>query len=360
MTTVPFDLPLRPAEAGTLAELIFEHAEGRPLTDDIRTRLAGRAATIGFESLQPYIGSLERDPVHPSSYYVAVDSAAPLLLHIAAASAPTGSIYAQALLIGRMRSARGPEMVINAIPFAPTDHENIRKYTEHAGRAFLPRPQGPRSAIATGEPAFDAFRSILKTHGVNLASVSGEYYSTVWAAIRAGWREGYTISPGLLLPQSAKEIIRHAAGCTRFVAPASNLQLMQELFDFIRQIKSRSSVRAFDFEPALYGAGTPTTPADLFFYLDALKKSGHAPQLIAPELGFKQGQPYDGSLDELAGRVQALAGIARQFQCTLSIHAGSGKQPDVQELIGKATLGRFNYEVRTGSDVAAAADNLLA
>src|ERR1051325_388686 len=113
MTPVPFDLPLRPSEAGALAALIFEHAERKPLKEDLRNRIAGRAAAVKFESLAPYLGSLERDPVHPSSYYVAVDAATPLLLHIAAASAPTGSLYPKALLIGRMRPSRGREIVIN-------------------------------------------------------------------------------------------------------------------------------------------------------------------------------------------------------------------------------------------------------
>ena len=128
MTPIPFDLPLRPSEAGVLAGLIFEHAEGKRLTEDVRNRLAGRANQIKFESLTPYLGSLEKDPVHPSSYYVAVDAASPLLLHIALSAAPTGSLYPKSLLIGRMRSPRGREIVINAVPFAATDRENVLKY----------------------------------------------------------------------------------------------------------------------------------------------------------------------------------------------------------------------------------------
>src|SRR5205807_8785224 len=64
MTPVPCDLPLRPSEASALAELIYEHAEGKRLTEDVRNRLAGRANQMKFESLTPYLGSLEKDPVH--------------------------------------------------------------------------------------------------------------------------------------------------------------------------------------------------------------------------------------------------------------------------------------------------------
>ena len=45
--------------------------------------------------LVPYFASLERDPVHPSTYYLAVDGEAgqPLLLHTALANAPTSSLF---------------------------------------------------------------------------------------------------------------------------------------------------------------------------------------------------------------------------------------------------------------------------
>ena len=120
MTPVPLELPLRPAEAADVANLIFDHAEGKPLSDEVRNRLAARAAVLKFQTLTPFFGSLERDPVHHSVYYLAVDSETePLLLHMALAAAPTSSIYYKPLLIGRMRRPNGSEMVINAIPFGP-------------------------------------------------------------------------------------------------------------------------------------------------------------------------------------------------------------------------------------------------
>ena len=75
MTPVPLELPLRPAEAADLANLIFDHAEGKLLSDDVRNRLAARAAAVKFQTLSPFFGSLERDPVHHSVYYLAVDGA---------------------------------------------------------------------------------------------------------------------------------------------------------------------------------------------------------------------------------------------------------------------------------------------
>src|SRR5262249_52871999 len=180
VTPVPFDLPVRPNEAGELANLIFEHAGEKPLSDDIRNRLAARATALKLESIKPYFGSLERDPVHRAMFYLAVDGqdGQPLLLHIALASSPASAIFPKALLIGRMRRVGGPEMVVNASPFSPEDRENVSKFATEINQAFLPRPQAAQPAIAVGNrhpeislpAAFDAFRTILKRTGRNLAS----------------------------------------------------------------------------------------------------------------------------------------------------------------------------------------------
>src|SRR5262249_10914041 len=139
-TSVPLDLPLKASEAASLAELVFSHDEGKPLTDVQRNRLAGRATGLKLSTITPYFGSLAKDPVHPSSYYLAVDGrdGQPLLLHMAPASAPTSGVYPHALLIGRMR-AHGREIVVNSIPFSSRDWENVSKYAQQIDRAFLPR-----------------------------------------------------------------------------------------------------------------------------------------------------------------------------------------------------------------------------
>src|SRR3989440_3698888 len=275
------DLPLKASEAAALAELIFQHADGKRLNDDLRNRLAGRAGQLQISTFKPYFGSLARDPVHPSTYYLAVDgrNSQPLLLHIAMASAPTSGIFPNALLIGRMR-ASGKEIVVNSIPFASKDWENVRRYTTQVDTAFLPRPQGARPAIAVGNrhpqislpAAFEAFRTILKKTGVNMASTvqlsatremttddaiaarDGEnptaaghtrvsirhlYHAGLWAAIRAGWREGYNAEADHFIVsgatpheiarsvEAAKEAIRHAAGYTKFTTDTSRLFILE-------------------------------------------------------------------------------------------------------------------------------------
>ncbi len=265
-----------------MADLIFEQAEGKPLTEDLRNRVAARAAALKLESITPCWGSLERDPVHDSAYFLAVDTAAgaPQLLRIAPATAPASGIYPKSLLIGRMRSRKGVEMVINASPFGSGDYENIRKYAEQVNPAFLPRPQGAQPAIAVGNrhpeislpAAFEAFRAYQKKNGINLASTvqlsatremttddavaarDGEnptaaghtrvsirhlYHAGLWAAIRAGWREGYNAEADHFIVsgntreeiarsvEATKEAIRHAAGYTKFTTDTSRLFVLE-------------------------------------------------------------------------------------------------------------------------------------
>jgi hypothetical protein len=240
VTPVPLELPLRPAEAAELANLIFDQAERKALTDEVRNRLAARAAVLRFSTLTPYFGSLGRDPVHPSAYYLAVDGeqGTPQLLHIALANAPTSSIFHKPLLIGRMRRHNGPEFVINSIPFGPRDYENLDKFAARIDSGFLPRPQGLRAAIAvSGDPeaAFETFRAILKRTGKNLAAIwtpagadiRDAWHAGLWAVIRAGWRQGYsagveiTVEAGCL--DRAKESIVEAAAFTRFAIDTASL-----------------------------------------------------------------------------------------------------------------------------------------
>ena len=157
---VSIELPLKPSEAAALADLIFQFVEGRPLNDELRNRLAGRVTALELTSMSPYMGSLQKDPIHFSAYYIAVDAigdagTTPLLLRMALASSPVSALFPDPLLIGRMRPGGGREIIVNAIPFASTDHQNIRTFADRIDRSFLPRPQGPQSSItvAINRPA---------------------------------------------------------------------------------------------------------------------------------------------------------------------------------------------------------------
>ena len=286
MTPVPLELPLRPAEAAEVAHLIFDQAERKPLTDELRNRLAGRAAVLRLSTISPYFGSLGRDPVHPSAYYLAVDGeqGMPHLLYIALANAPTSSIFHKPLLVGRMRRHNGPEFVINSIPFGATDHENLEKFAARVDSGFLPRPQGLRAAITVaGCPAaaFEGFRAILKRTGKNLAAICpavgapglDAYYAGLWAAIRAGWREEWTAGIEIDVEaeslENAKQAIVDTARFTRFAAstegllrePASGAPL-EEQFEAAFPAEERGwilgeFVRSFDTGGAVYELTAP-------------------------------------------------------------------------------------------------------
>ncbi|MCS7314963.1 MAG: tagaturonate epimerase family protein [Bryobacteraceae bacterium] len=278
---MPISLPVDAREAIALAELVLDHAEGRELNDELRARLAARLATLNLRSMEIFPASLVRDPIHRSAYYLAADGMAgpvpqSLLLRIAPASAPASGLFPQAQLIVRQRAATGIELLVDAIPFSTRDYEALRTFAEQVDDAFLPRPQGARAAIAAGNrhpeislPAiFEAYRVILKTLGLNMASTpqlsatremtteqalaerDGEdptaaghtrvsirhlYHAGLWAAIRAGWREGYSAEADHIIisgatdddirrsVEAAKEAIRQAAGYTKFTTDTSRL-----------------------------------------------------------------------------------------------------------------------------------------
>ncbi len=210
---------------------------------------------LKLDGVRPLMASLERDPADASSYYVTADGTTPQLLHV----------------------ARGD---VSGAPFASTDHETIRWFAEQVNRAFLPRPQRALAAIAVGNrhpeislpAAFEAFRLILEKTGLNMASTvqlsatremttdeaiaarDGEnptaaghtrvsirhlYHAGLWAAIRAGWREGYNAEADHFIVtgsnaseiarsvEAAKEAIRHAAGYTKFTTDTSRLFLLE-------------------------------------------------------------------------------------------------------------------------------------
>jgi len=352
VTPVPLDLPLRPSEAGELANLIFDHAERRPLSDDVRNRLAGRAAVLKLETITPYFGSLERDPVHPSAYYLVVDGigGSSYLLYLALAAAPTSSIFHKALLIGRMRRVNGPEVVINATPFGSFDRQNIEWFASRIETAFLPRPQGSRTEIVVrgdAVAAFEVFRATNKRSGKNVAALAGDNHAGIWAAIRAGWRRGWT-SIAELPAGSTSETIRAHAACSRFVVNVSGLErgepalkAAEQVHERIRQARAALKISgAFEFEVALPAASA----ADLESCLEWLKARGHAAQLVSPA--------------EVMGDLEDAAAVVRQQHATLSLRYG-GEGDAWIATAAKATLGRVSIWVRNSEEAALVAESLM-
>jgi hypothetical protein len=486
---------VKASEVAAITDAVYQQADSQPVTDELRAQVAERLRAIHLTSVTAHAGSLQRDPQNPSAYYMAADAndgprPVPLLLYLGLSSDPPAALFRDPMIVGRVRPGGAREIVVTAVPFSPGDRDNVKTYADRIDPAILPRPQGPEPAIAAGNrhpeislPAvFEGFREVYRETGLNLASTvqlsatremttddaiasrDGEnpmaaghtrvsirhlYHAGLWAAIRAGWREGYnaeadhfivtgnTVDEIARSVESAKEAIHHAAGYTKFTTDTSrmfelraderhasawtdsvieerfeevlspahrswvlgefstpvragestyaftdseirrlavkfgaSLLLNEELYDAIRKEKAGEP---FDFEPSLDEAETLTTAKELIFYMHWLKARGRPAQLVPPNLGFKKRQAYpdnfqalekysahklwpellprvaaefDGSpIAELSARIRELAGVARHFDGTLSIHSGSGKQPRVLNEIGRATSGRFNYKI---------------
>ncbi|HUX10010.1 MAG TPA: tagaturonate epimerase family protein [Terriglobia bacterium] len=492
-------------EASAIVARIYQHTRNHAIDAKFREHLAKDLAGLGLTTLKPYAGSLAADPAQASNYYLALDALAggkttPLLMHVAMGASPAGQLVAAPVRTDPVQ-IDGKEALLSFIPFSSHDHENIRKFAEQIDRTFLPRPQRSQPAVAAGNrhpeislPAvFDGFRTILDKLHVNMASTvqlsatremttedaldlrDGEnpvatghtrvsirhlYHTGLWAAIRSGWREGYSAEADHFIVsgnnadeiaqsvEAVKTAIRHAAGYTKFTTDTSrlfelqadsrhpdpwsdsvvsekfqqifpgdeqkwirseflksfriggkdytftdsevlrlgvkfgqSLKLNEELYDTIGKTKAEAGLNTeFDFEPSIDEAETLTTAKELLFYMHWLKARGRAAQLCPPNLGFKKRQAYpvamasspaDGvglvdychhkmwpelpgrvekefggkPLEELAARVAELAAVAKSFDTTLSIHSGSGKQPEVLERIGKSTAGRVNYKI---------------
>jgi len=313
MTMIPLVLPLKASEAAALADLVYSQLEGQPLTTDLRNRFAGRLPQLALETFTPFPGSLARDPIHHSTYYIAIDTTSmPMLLRIALASSPASGLFPGAMLIGRMRPGGGREIVINAIPFDFSDREHVRTFAQQVDRAFLPRPQGPQSAIVAAGPdfaaAFRAFRAILKSTGLNLAAIAGDFDAALWSAIRSGWREGW----------NAQSSDPSAADYTKF-SVTGTLEQLEEIYERLHIAKGG---HVFDFEIA--------APGDVATTLEWMKSRGKPVQFVV----------VNPDLCELAA-------VARQYNAMLSF---SGATEAQLERIGIATGGRFHYRMLGGEE----------
>lgn len=413
MNEIPLELPVKASEAAAVADLIFQQAEGRQLSNDLRSRLAGRASVLGLTSLVPYMGSLERDPVHASSYYLAVDGLSgdgrrPLLLRVAPASAPASALFPNPILIGRMRLGGGREILVNAVPFPPGGAA-VRTFAEKAAPAALPAARGSQPAItvATRSPAaclpaaFEAFRAVLKTTGVNLASLAaGDALAAndfcdamLWAAIRAGWREGYAAEAPTLAAHAASThpALRHAASFTRFpldaskllepradprhseawpeeeierrfremlspeetasiaalsspdaarlaVKHAASLRSLETLYGMVRAARTAAGAgRGFDVAPMLGSCDAPALPEDVAFCLHWLKSRGCPAQMVILPL------PETNSADDLEARLAALVAALRPFNATPAVRYLGNETEETLAAIGRAAAGRVNY-----------------
>jgi hypothetical protein len=190
---------IKASEAASIADEVYRHLEGKPVTDESRQNLAASSQIEQLSSLVIHWASLERDPAHSSAYFVAADTAdgSSILLSLALASTEASANTLQGTVIGRVRPAGSREVVMTAIPFRRTDRQNVQAFALDGGKAFLPVPRfssGNGLIVARTDEAanaFAAFQTIFDQHRCNVAGLAGEWTDAVHAALRCGWRRGY-------------------------------------------------------------------------------------------------------------------------------------------------------------------------
>jgi hypothetical protein len=268
-------------EAAVFAEKLIEQMGSGPLDDALRARVGAAAEALRLSSLRPHAASLQQDPADGSTCYLAVDAVqhgviVPLLFQLSKAPPVGRTRFGDPVLSERIRTARAGEIELRAFRFTSADYQNIQTFAEQVAPVFLPRPQRALPAVAVGNrhpevslpAAFAAFDAIMKRKEVNMASTvqlsatremtteevlaarDGEnptaaghtrvsirhlYHAGLWAAIRSGWREGYTAEADHFIVsgnsaeeiarsvETVKEAIRHAVGYTKFTTDTSRL-----------------------------------------------------------------------------------------------------------------------------------------
>ena len=354
------DVPVRASEASDLADLIFEFAETRRLTDDLRNRMHGRIGNLKLETIEAHMGSLCADPVHPAAFYVAIDGirdgvSKPWLLRVADANTPSSALFPKAILIGRMRLKNRREIVASVVPFGPDDAVHVRTFADEVDRAFLPRPQGtaPSMAAYANEQPFVEFRHIHKAGGLNWAATWGSRDAAMWAAIRAGWREGYS-AESEPLPLESMEACEAAIllepGYTKFVMdagalsenPAGCAEAVAGLCDFIQKARTpQPSWRRFDLELLL----RTFSAAAISSVLDELKEQGRMVQAVTPMLKNGEG-------------LEALHTAIKRHGAVLKVDVEADTPMGLLREIGHVAGGRVQCRVERGVDLRAVAEAL--
>ena len=353
-------VPVRAHEASQLADLIFQFAEGRTVDDGLRRMLASRATQTPFEGMQVYWGSLAADPVANSTYFVAADGKSPVLLHIALSSAPGSGLFPHSILVGRMRTPRGLEVVVNAIPFAATDAERVLTYARQLDRSVLPGPQGVDSLFVAASKdahlAFSQFRAVQRKYGLSVGAWTGAAVEGLWGAIRHGWRDGF--------PLRGEE---EPASRSYIDASALSDEELGDRIDMLRRLHGRT----FDVDVRFDAPGVLTRVDTMRARLERLRAAGWPVQVVEVELGLRPDAPYPASiagmggwpddvlsnvqwkaagkpLVELRQRVEELQQAARQLGALIGVTGYGSTSEETLEAIGAGAARRLWFNLGEG------------
>jgi len=121
-----------------------------------------------------------------------------------------------------------------------------------------------------------------------------------------------------------------------------SLLVNKELFNYM---SNAMGGKAFAFEPSLDETSKLTTSKELFFHLSESKQMGMPASLVAPNVGFRKREDYEGDLSELHRRVRELSIVASKFGAILDFHSGSDKSPQVYRTLSEACHGKLKLKM---------------
>jgi len=121
-----------------------------------------------------------------------------------------------------------------------------------------------------------------------------------------------------------------------------SLRVNKELFNYM---SNAMGGKAFAFEASLDETSKLTTSKELFFYLSESRQMGMPVNLVAPNVGFRKRENYEGDLSELHTRVRELSTVASYFDAILDFHSGSDKSPQVYRTISEACHGKLKLKM---------------
>lgn len=355
-------VPVPAQAASKLADMLFQFAEGRTVDDALRRMLAARSSQAEFDGIRVFWGSLAADPVAKSTYYLAVEGKSPVLLHIAPAPAPGSGFFPHSTMVGVMRTMRGVEVAVNAIPFGLNDTDRIQTFVSRLDRGLAPCPQGVQTLFVAARQdadlAFSQFRAVQKKYGLPVAAWAGPSGEGLWGAVRYGWRDGYSMRGDAA--ESSRTLV-DGAGCED--------RALGEQIDAVRRFRGRTH----DIDVRFDRPGQLTQPDALRARMEELRQSGRQVQGVEVDLGLRPEARYPRELAEMEGwpaevvsraqwqaggrpreelrlRVEALQQAIRPFGAILCVTGYGSTDAETLEAIGTGAGRRLWFSLGEGLD----------
>uniref|UniRef100_A0A7J2U4Z0 Tagaturonate/fructuronate epimerase n=1 Tax=Ignisphaera aggregans TaxID=334771 RepID=A0A7J2U4Z0_9CREN len=126
-----------------------------------------------------------------------------------------------------------------------------------------------------------------------------------------------------------------------------SLEYVKKVLDIVMKYNDKP----FGIEIAFDETPKVSPPNEVFFYVYELKRMGIEPDFLAPNIGFRKREDYNGDLRELYENLRNIHTILYSNNVLISIHSGSGHNPysdkgfGVWSVVGEALRGMVKYKM---------------